>query len=141
MLAIVTGSMPVKGSSSRMIFGSETKQRAISSPAAFAAGQRHGFTASEFGDAELLQQLVAASTSILAFHAEHFHDAQQIVLHRELAKDTRLLREVAHAAFARPAMHGPIGHVSTAEPYLPGVGLGHSASHAKGGCLASSIGS
>ena len=31
MLAIVTGSMPVKGSSRRMILGLETRQRAISS--------------------------------------------------------------------------------------------------------------
>ena len=77
---------------------------------------------------------------VLAVHAEHFHHAQQILLHRELAEDARFLGQVAHAAFLGAAIHGPVGDVLAGEHDRAGVGLDHAAGHAEGGRLAGAVG-
>ena len=50
-----------------------------------------------------------------AVEAEHFHHAQQVLLDRELAEDARLLGQIAHAAVAGAAIHGPVGDVDAVE--------------------------
>ena len=63
MLSIVTGSMPVNGSSSRMISGSLTRQRAISSRRRSPPESVPALLLRMLGDAELLEQLVAAAAA------------------------------------------------------------------------------
>ena len=75
MLAIVTGSMPVNGSSRRMIFGFETRQRAISSrrrspPESEMANERRSLTMSNCSSSSLQRR------ARLAVEAQQFHDAQ-----------------------------------------------------------------
>ena len=115
MLAIVTGSMPVKGSSRRMILGLETSAAGDLQPPPLAAGKRKGDRLAQPLDVELVQQFVAAGLAGLAVHAQEFHHAQQVLLDRELAEDARFLGQVAHAAFAGAAIHGPAGDVDAVE--------------------------
>ena len=65
MLAIVTGSMPVNGSSKRMILGLETSAAGDLQPPPLAAGKRQGQRLAEPGDVELLHQLLAAAGRVL----------------------------------------------------------------------------
>ena len=81
MLAIVTGSMPVNGSSSKMILGFETRALAISSLPPLAAGKRQGRGLAQAFDIELFQEFVAAAVAGFAVHAQHFHHAQEVFFH------------------------------------------------------------
>jgi len=122
MLATVTGSMPVKGSSSRMILGLETRQRAISSrrrspPESEIASERRSFD-----DVELFQEFLAAAAAGLVVEAQKFHHAQQVFLHGELAKDAGFLGEIAHAPLARTAVHRPVVMSTPPSLTLPALG-------------------
>ncbi len=132
--------MPVNGSSSRMILGLETSARAISSRR---RSPPESERATDFRSrlmSKLVQQLVAAGLAGLAVHAQQLHHAQQVLLHGELAEDARLLGQVAHAAFAGAAIHGPAGDVHVVEDDAAGVGLDHAAGHAEAGRLAGAVG-
>ena len=91
-------------------------------------------------DAEPLHQFFAFLPPLGQAHAEHFHHGQQILLDRELAKHTLILRQIAHAAIASAAIHGPIRDVDVVERHLAGVGIDHSASHAEAGGFAGAVG-
>ena len=140
MLAIVTGSMPVNGSSSRMILGLETRQRAISSRRRSPPESDRASDLPQPGDVELFEQFLAAAVAGLAVEAQQLHHAQQVLLHGELAEDAGFLGQIAHAALAGPAIHGPVGDVHAVEPHLAGVGHDHAAGHAEAGGLAGPVG-
>ena len=138
MLATVTGSMPVNGSSKRMILGVETRARAIS---------RRRRSPPEREVAIDLRRCVILNCSRscaprlagLTVDVEHLHHAQQVLLHGELAEDARLLGQVAHPAVAGAAVHRPAGDVDAVEEDLAGVGLDHAAGHAETGGLAGPV--
>ena len=109
-------------------------------PPALAAGERDGARLAEPVDVELLEQLVAAPVPRAAVDAQHLHHAQQVLLDGELAEDARFLGQVAHAAVAGAAVHGPVGDVDAVEHDLAGVGLDHAAGHAEAGGLAGPVG-
>ena len=75
-----------------------------------------------------------------AIHAQQLHDRQQVLFHGQLAEDARFLGQVAHAALAGAAIHGPIGHVDAVEIDLAGFRLDHPAGDAEAGCLAGPVG-
>ena len=108
MLSIVTGSMPVNGSSSRMILGLETRPRAISSRRRSPPESDMAIDFAEPGDVELFEQFVAAGVARLAVDAQQFHHAQQVLFDGQLAEDARFLGQIAHAAVAGAAIHGPV---------------------------------
>ncbi len=108
--------------------------------ASFPAGERQRFCLSQLSDVELLEELIAPAAAGRAIHPQHLHHAQQVLLDGELAEDARLLGEIAHAAVAGAAVHGPAGDVDALEPDLAGVGLDHAAGHAEAGGLAGAVG-
>ena len=120
--------------------GLETSARAISSRRRSPPESDRRDRFPQALDVELIEQLVAAVVPRLAVHSQELHHAQEVLLHRELAEDARLLGQIAHAALAGAAIHGPARDVEIVEDDLALVGLDHAAGHAEAGGLAGAVG-
>ena len=139
MLSIVTGSIPVKGSSRRIILGLETNDRAISSRR---RSPPERDIPSDLRRCVMLNCSRSSSTPCraLARHPQEFHDAQKVVLDSEFAEDARLLGQISHPALMGPAVHRPMRHITAAQPDCAGVRFDHSASHAETRGFARAVG-
>jgi len=107
---------------------------------AFAAGERLGQGFAQPRDVELFEQFVTATAAALPIEPQQFHDGQQILFDRQLAEHAGFLGQIAHSAVACPAIHGPVGHLHSAEHHPAGVRFDHAARHAKTGGLACAVG-
>ena len=139
MSVTAMGSMPAKGSSSRMKRGDITSARVISGAAPFPARQRVGRRLGQRGQAQFVQERRQPVAALPGRERQRFEDGQQVLLHGEPAEDRGLLRQVADA-LARPDVHRVVGHVVLVEQHAALVG-GHQAhGHVEGRGLAGAVG-
>ena len=147
MSALVSGSTPANGSSSRIRFGSQTRQRAISSRRFSPPEQRAALLCRTSRQAELLDDLFGPVPALgprqlpaeAAAQRQHFEDGQDVLLDGQLAEDRLFLRQIAHAE-AGPAVHRQAGHVLAVEDDLAVVGRDLAGGHAEAGGLAGPVG-
>ena len=111
MLAIVTGIDARERLVEQNDFGIRDQAAGDFQPPPLAAGKRQGQRLAQLDDVELFQQLLAAPVSRFAVETQQFHDAKQVLFDGEFAEDAGFLGEIAHAALAGAAVHGPVGDV------------------------------
>src|SRR5688572_13726120 len=85
---------PGEGLVQEQVLGRRHERACDLQPPALAAGERVRRVRRQAGEVQLRQQLARAPPSLVAREVERLEDREQVLLHRQLPEDRRLLRQV-----------------------------------------------
>ena len=101
------GSTPANGSSKRMYFGDESRLRATSARRRSPPESVSPSESATFSSRNSARSSSARALALRAPDAERLEDRREVLAHRELAEDRRLLRQVADAEPRAPVHRQP----------------------------------
>src|SRR5204863_2879513 len=92
---------------------------------ALAAREHVAAAAAHFFQPQLLQQTLQTLPPLIGSQRQRFQDRYQVFLHRQLAEDRRLLRQIADPA-ARPLVHRQVRDILIVHHHTTAVGTDQS---------------